>query len=144
MRITIRNCGTAAMIAGALSLSPMAFGQDVVTTTAPAAAVTQTTTTSSDGTVTEFAPGDSVVLHTETSSEPIRYQYTKTTTVVDQDGNPVDVSVIKTGVPVHVFYDQEGGQMIARKIVVERTASAEVPSTIIKKTTTTTTTSGPQ
>ena len=145
MRIAIRHCGTAALIAAALSLSPMAFGQDVVTV--PDSAVTQTTTTTSDGTVTEFSPtGNAVVLRTETSSTPIRYEYNKTTTVVDQDGNPVDVSVIKTGIPVHVFYDREGDQMVARKIIVERTVAAVPadPSTIIKKTTTTTTTTGPQ
>jgi hypothetical protein len=147
MKISIRHCGTAALIAGALLLSPMAFGQDTVTTTsaAPDAAVTQTTTTSSDGTITEFSPGDSVVLRTETSSAPVRYVYNKTTTVVDESGNPVDVSVVKTGVPVHVFYAQEGGQMIARKIVVEQaTTPAQPDATIIKKTTTTTTTANPQ
>ena len=144
MKMTIRHCGTAALIAGALSLSPMAFGQDTVTTTtAPDAPVAQatTTTTSSDGTITEFSPGDSVVLRTESSSAPVRYIYNKTTTVVDESGNPVDVSVVKMGVPVHVFYAQEGGQMIARKIVVEQaTTPAQPDATIIKKTTTTTTT----
>jgi len=135
MKRAIRYCGAAVLIAGALSLSPVALGQEAVSQV--------TTTTNAGGTITEFTPGgDTVVLRTETSSLPIRYEYTKTTTVVDQDGNPVDVSVIKTGVPVQVFYDQDGDRMIARKIVVRRTEPVD-PGTVIKKTTTTTTTTGP-
>jgi hypothetical protein len=138
MKRAIRQYGTAALITAALSLSPLAFGQD---------AVTQTTTTSSDGTITQFSPtGDTVVLHSETSSQPITYSYTKSTTVVDESGNPVDVSVIKTGVPVHVFYDRDGDRMVARKIVVARTVQnvPAQPAVIEKKTTTTTTTTAPQ
>ena len=140
MKIAIRPLGAAALLGAAVSLSPLAlpaFGQE---------AVTQTTTTSAAGTITEFTPGgDSVVLHSETSSEPIRYSYSKTTTVVDENGQPVDVSVIKTGVPVHVFYDRDGDQMVARRIVVQRTTAAPVvvapaPAVIQKDTTTTTTT----
>jgi len=131
----IRQCGAAALITAALSLSPLAFAQEAVTQT--------TTSTSSDGTITEFSPtGDTVVMKTETSAEPVRYSYSKSTTIVDQNGDPVDVSVIKTGVPVQVYYDRDGDRMIARKIVVQRTTTEPAePSTVIKKTTTTTTTS---
>jgi len=138
MKKAIRQLGAAALLGAALSLSPLAFGQD---------AVTQTTVTSSGGTITEFSPtGDTVVLHSDASAEPLRYAYSKTTTVVDENGNPVDISVIKTGVPVQVFYDREGDQMIARKIVVQRTVTAgpadapQAPVVVHKETTTTTTT----
>jgi len=144
MKRVIRYGGAAALIAGALSLSPLAFAQD---------AVTQVTTTAhSDGTVTEFSPtGDTVVLRSDMSSAPVTYSYSKTTTVVDQNGNPVDVSIIKTGVPVQVYYDQDGGQMVARKIIVQSAVQSTAPvdpgvnpGVIVKKTTTTTTTAAPQ
>ena len=142
MKTTIRQYSAGVLIAAALSLTPLAFCQEAVSQT--------TTTTSSDGTVTEFSPtGNTVVLRSETSSEPIRYTYSKSTTVVDQSGAPVDVSVIKTGIPVQVFYDRDGDQMVARKIVVHTTATAPVqpeviaqPPVIEKKTVTTTTTQG--
>jgi hypothetical protein len=132
MKSRFSHISACVLTAAALSLSPLAFGQD---------AVTQTTTTTSDGTITEFSP-DTVVLHSETSSEPLRYTYSKSTTVVDQNGTPLDISVIKTGVPVHVFYDRTGDQMVARKIVVETTPVEQPPTVIEKKTTTTTTTQG--
>ena len=138
MKTNIQGRGIAALIAAVLSLSPLAFGQDAVTQT--------TTSTSSDGTITEFSPS-TVMVRSETSSQPVQYSYSKSTTVVDQNGNPVDVSVIKTGVPVHVFYDRDGDQMVARRIVVETTsdaAPAPAPVVVDKKTTTTTTTTAPQ
>ena len=99
--------------------------------------------TTSGGTITEFSPtGDSIVLHSELSSEPLRYSYSKSTTIVDQNGVQADVSVIKTGMPVQIFYDRDGERMIARRIVVRRTATE--PVRVIRRQTTTTTTTGPQ
>lgn len=139
MKLSIRTLSAAALLGAAVSLAPVAAAQETVTQ------VSQSTT-SSDGTVTEFSPtGDTVVLRTEASTEPVRYSYSKQTTIVDQDGNPVDVSVIKSGVPVQVFYDHDGDHMVARRIVVHRTVSAPAdPGVIVKKTTTTTTTTNPQ
>jgi hypothetical protein len=136
MKNSIRLFGAATMCAAALTLNSLA--QEAVTQT----------TTSSDGTITQFSP-DSVVIHSETSTSPITYSYTKQTTVVDESGNPVDISVVKTGVPVHVFYDQDGDRMVARKIVVvhhmdDAAAPVVEPPVIIKKSTTTTTTNAPQ
>ncbi len=99
-----------------------------------------TTTTTSSGTVSEFSP-DTVVLRSTTSSTPMSYSYSKTTTVVDEAGAPVDVSIIKTGVPVQVFYAKEGDRMIARKIIVQKkTMTAPAAVEEHKSTTTTTTT----
>ena len=137
MKNSIRHLGAAAFFGAAISLSPLAFGQEAVTTT---------TTSSADGTVTEFTPGsDTVVLRSETSSAPVSYSYSKSTTVVDQNGDPVDISVVKSGVPVHVFYDHDGDRMVARKIIVQRVTTApdavvQQPAVIQKETTTTTTT----
>ena len=130
MKNTIRHYGTAALLGLAVSLTPLALGQE---------AVTQTTTTSADGTVTEFSP-NTVVVHSETSSAPITYTYSKSTTIVDENGNPVDVSVVKSGVPIQVFYDHDGDNMVARRIVVHRVVDDTATAPVIKKETTTTTT----
>lgn len=108
---------------------------------APVAVEKQTTTTTSAGTVSAFDP-QVITVRTESAAEPVRYQYTKSTTYVDENGQPVSVETVKSGLPVTVYYDQEGGNMIARKVIVRRATTA-VPSdgTVIehKKTTTTTT-----
>jgi hypothetical protein len=70
------------------------------------------------------------------------YLYSKTTTYVDQNGNPVSTEVVRSGVPVTVYYTQDGDRMIASKVVVRRTMPTD-DSTVIKKTTTTTTTTTP-
>jgi hypothetical protein len=80
-----------------------------------------TSTTTSAGTISEFTPtGDSIVLKSETSTEPMRYSYSKSTTVVDEAGAPVDVSIVKMGIPVQVMYVKEGDRMVARKIIVKK------------------------
>ena len=70
------------------------------------------------------------------------YSYTKTTTYVDQNGNPVTMDIVKSGMPVTVYYTQDGDKMIASKVVVQRTTTTTdasgAPVTETKKTTTTT------
>jgi CRISPR/Cas system-associated exonuclease Cas4 (RecB family) len=95
----------------------------------PTAPMTQTTTTTSAGTISQFGP-DAFVVKTTTSADPISYSSTKTTTYVDENGNPVSSETVKTGAPVTVYYTQDGTKMVATKVVV-------------KKTTTTTTTTNP-
>ncbi|CAN5615155.1 hypothetical protein BH09VER1_BH09VER1_22110 [soil metagenome] len=87
------------------------------------------------GTVTTFDPSGSIVLSAP-GGTPVTYGYTKTTTLVDEAGNPVTVDVIKSGVPVTVYYS--GDARTISKVVV-RKAVAE-PAVIEEKTTTTTTT----
>ena len=111
---------------------------------------TTTTTTSSEGTVSNFTP-DSILVQSSSSAQPITYSYSKTTTYVDENGNPVSVETVHSGLPVTVFYSQDGDRFVADKVVVRHTetttsaapAPAPPPPTVIeKKTTTTTTTSG--
>ena len=137
MKKGLSQLGAAALFGAMVSTAPVALAQ---------VAVSETTTTQSAGTVSEFSP-DTVVLKSETSAEPIRYSYSKTTTVVDESGNPVDVSIIKTGVPVQVYYAKEGDGMVARKIIVRKrvgSASTGVSSStsggVIEKHDSTTTT----
>jgi len=83
----------------------------------PTAPMTQTTTTTSAGTISQFSP-DAIVVKTTTSADPISYSYTKTTTYVDENGNPVSMQTVKSGLPVTVYYDQDGTKMVATKVMV--------------------------
>lgn len=93
-----------------------------------------TTTTNTLGTIREFGR-DAFVIQSESSPEPIRYLYSTKTTYVDENGAPVSVETVKSGLPVTVYYTREGDRMNATKVVVRRNADPEV---ITKKRTTVT------
>jgi len=97
------------------------------------------TTTTSAGTVSEFGP-DTIMVRSTNSPDPIRYSYSKTTTYVDENGNPVSVETVKSGLPVTVHYTKVGDTMVASKIIVRKTSATPVPVIEEKRTTTTTTT----
>lgn len=101
-------------------------------------------TTNAAGTISEFGP-DAIVLRTEGASAPVRYSASRTTTYVDETGNPVSVDTVRSGLPVTVYYSRDGDRMIANRVVVTRRTVAPEPagSVIEKRTTTTTTTSEP-
>jgi hypothetical protein len=105
--------------------------------------VVKETTTTSAGTISEFGP-ETITIHSETSSEPVRYNYSKTTTYVDETGAPVSIETVRSGLPVTVYYIQEGGRRLVSKVIVRRAAPVTivpaVPVAVEKKTTTTTTT----
>ena len=124
------------LAAGAVSAITLttAFAQESATTTS---ALT-TSTTSGVGTITAYTPGsDYISVRTETSSEPVKYYYTKSTTIVDPEGKTVEWSVIKPDMPVKYTYVKEGDRMVIRQITLTR------PVTSVEKTTTTTTTTKP-
>lgn len=101
-----------------------------------------TTTTNSVGTISEFSP-DTIVIRSETSPEPLRYTYSKTTTYVDETGAPVTLETVKSGLPVTVYYSKVGDRLVANRVVVRKTTvTPSAPAIIEKKTTTTTTTEG--
>lgn len=99
-----------------------------------------TTTTNTAGTISEFSP-DTIIVRTESAPEPIRYSYTKTTTYVDEAGQPVSLELVKSGLPVTVYYVKQGDKMVASKVVVRKvkTTTTGTGAVIDKKTTTTTT-----
>jgi len=98
------------------------------------------TTTETAGTISEVRP-DTIVVRTETSSSPMHYTYTKSTTYVDETGAPVSMETVKSGLPVTVYYSLEGDRMIANKVVVRKTTTTTTEKpTVEKKQTTTTTT----
>lgn len=93
---------------------------------------TTTTTTSSEGTVSEFSP-DAMVIKTESSPQPVRYTFSKSTTYVDEAGNPVSIQTVRSGLPVAVSYYRSGDDLIASRVIVKSAPA-------VQKTTTSTTT----
>jgi hypothetical protein len=101
--------------------APSALGDEIqqqkkTTTT------TTTTTMNSSGTVSSFGP-DQIVIRTGTSTSPITYESTETTTFVDEAGNPVEQTTITAGSPVTVYYSKSGDKMVATKVVVKKTTT---------------------
>lgn len=113
---------TLAMLALSVLLFGSCFAQNTVTTT-----------TNASGTITEFIPGEALVIRSEQDSAPLRYALTKRTIIVDESGAPVDVATIRSGAPVIVTYSREGDRMLVSKVVVRK------PALIERQTTTTTT-----
>ncbi len=95
------------------------------------------TTPTTAGVITEFGP-EGFIIKSETSPDPLRYGFSKTTTYVDESGQPVSIETVRSGVPVTVHYTQVGGGLVASKVIVRK--SVVVPEPVIQQQTTTTTT----
>src|SRR5476649_2924690 len=87
MKNITKKCLNAAVLAGLLTIASLASAQTSTTTT--------TSSTQCAGTISQFSP-DTIVVKTTTSADPISYSYSKTTTYVDQNGNPVSVETVKS------------------------------------------------
>ena len=130
------------LAAGAVSAIALtiAFAQ-TSTTTDPATAVTTSASTSTvdgSGTITTYTPGsDYISLRTEKNTSPVKYYYSKSTTIVDPEGKTVEWSMIKPNMPVNYTYVKEGDRMVVTKITLTK------PVSYYEKTTTTTTTTKP-
>ena len=132
------------LAAGAVSAIALstAFAQTSSTTTTttdnPSTVTSSTTSTSTvdgSGTITTYTPGsDYISVRTETSSAPVKYYYTKSTTIVDPEGKTVEWSMLKPDMPVKYTYVKEGDRMVITKITLTKPVSS------YEKTTTTTTT----
>lgn len=145
-----QNRFTTLLAAGAVSAIALtsAFAQTSSTTTTTTAnpvvtssSSTTTSTSSLDGTgmITTYTPGtDYISFRTETSTAPVKYYYTKTTTIVDSDGKTVEWSMLKPDMPVKYTYVKEGDRMVVSKITLQKPIA-----TYTKETTTTTTTTKP-
>ncbi len=122
-------------------LGTLAIAASLTTAAVAQTVVKETTTTNSAGTISEFSP-DTIIIRSETSPEPLRYSYTKTTTYVDEAGAPVTMETVKSGLPVTVYYTKVGDRLVANRVVVRKTTvvTPAAPAIIEKKTTTTTTT----
>jgi hypothetical protein len=144
-----QNRLTTLLAAGAVSAIALttAFAQTsstTTTTTNPAVTSSSSTTTSTStvdgtGTITTYTPGsDYISFRTETSSAPVKYYYTKSTTIVDPEGKTVEWSMLKPDMPVKYTYVKDGDRMVISKITLTKPVSYYE-----KETTTTTTTTKP-
>ena len=139
-----QNTFTKLLAAGAACTLALgtAVAQETTTTVtaggANAGVSTSTSTMDGTGTITTFTPSsDYIVFRTQTSTEPVKYYYTKQTTVVDSEGNPVELSMLRPDMPVRYTYVKEGDRMVISKVTLEK------PLSYYKKETTTTTTTTP-
>jgi hypothetical protein len=78
---------------------------------------TTTTTTESAGVVTEYTPGQALILQTE-AAQPLHYRFGKTVTYVTSDGKVIEASQIRKDSKVRVHYLQEGDDMVVDKVIV--------------------------
>ena len=115
MKKTIRNIGSAALLGMALITAQTTL----VAQTAVESSTTTTKTVTSAGTISEFTP-DTIVIKSESSPEPIHYTYTKTTTYVDENGAPVSMETVKSGLPVTVYYVKDGDNIVVSKVIVRK------------------------
>ena len=80
-----------------------------------------TTTTDANGTITEFTPGNAIVLRE--SSGPVRYRFGKTVTYVTRSGRVLDAATVRTkikvGVPVRVHYVGTGDDMMVDRVILD-------------------------
>jgi len=93
---------------------------------------TTTTTTSRSGVVSDLTSG-ALVVKSPTEPTPLSYTYSKTTTYVDEDGNPVAVQTIRSGEPVTVYYTKDVNGLVASKVVVKKHVDPVDGSTTIEE-----------
>ena len=112
-------------IASAIAFIGLAYGQTSSTSTTVATGTngtteTTTTTTESTGTVTEFTPGQALILKTE-AAEPVHYKFGKQVTYVTSDGQVIEASKIRKDSKVRVHYVKAGDDMLVDKVIVTQT-----------------------
>jgi hypothetical protein len=128
------------LVVGLVSVTAvgMALAQTTTTTTtmdpATGTTTTQQTTTSSAGNIVTYTPdSDYFTFRTTPEAAPVRYYYTKETSVVDPDGRVVSLSAVRPDMPATVYYTTVGDRVVVRKVVLAKPV-------VVKHTETTTTT----
>jgi hypothetical protein len=120
----------------------MALAQTTTTTTTTdpvtGTTTTQRTTTSSAGNIVTYTPdSDYFTFRTAPEAAPVRYYYTKETSVVDPEGRVVSLSAVRPDMPATVYYTTVGDRVVVRKVVLAK------PVVVKHEETTTTTTTRP-
>jgi hypothetical protein len=114
-------------------LSAVALVAGLGVGTAALAEVTETTTTTTtSGTVSDLTSG-ALIVKSETDATPSSYSYSKTTTYVDEDGNPVSIETVKSGAPVTVYYSKGPDGLVASKVVVRKHVDPVTGKTTIEE-----------
>jgi hypothetical protein len=132
------------LAAGMVSVTAvgMALAQTTTTTTTTdpvtGTTTTQQTTTSSAGNIVTYTPdSDYFTFRTAPEAAPVRYYYTKETSVVDPEGRVVSLSAVRPDMPATVYYTTVGDRVVVRKVVLAK------PVVVKHEETTTTTTTRP-
>jgi len=114
------------LILACAAIAPFAFAQTSTTTTEstttkkPAATeTTTTTTTSTEGTVTTFEPGKTIVVRKVGVTDPISHVLGKTVRFVNKAGAEIEAAKIRPGARVHVYYDGDGDARVVNRVVVD-------------------------
>jgi hypothetical protein len=115
------------LILACAAIAPFAFAQTSTTTTESTTTknpvtteeTTTTTTTFTDGTVTTFEPGKTIVVRKVGVTDPISYVLGKTVRFVNKTGAEIQASMIKPGTRVHVYYDGTGETRVVNRVVVD-------------------------
>ena len=106
----------------------MALAQTTTTTTTTdpvtGTTTTQQTTTSSAGNIVTYTPdSDYFTFRTAPDAAPVRYYYTKETSVVDPEGRVVSLSAVRPDMPATVYYTTVGDRVVVRKVVLASLSS---------------------
>jgi hypothetical protein len=137
---TLTKIFAAGAICAATAASALAQTTTTTTTTDPVTGTTTTqqTTTSAAGNIVTYTPeSDYFMFRTGSGAPPVRYYYTKDTTVVDPEGHVVSWLAIRPDTPATVYYSTVGDRVVVRKVVLAQPAQS---AAVIKREETTTTT----
>ena len=123
MLLTIGLAAVASLASGQTIKQPLMKTQDVPQQRPPTTSTsTTTTTTEGTGTITQYTPGNAIVLRE--SSGPVQYRFGKTVTYVTRSGKVLDPNTartkIKVGVPVRVHYAGTGQNKVVDRVVLEQ------------------------
>jgi hypothetical protein len=95
-------------------IAPFAWAQVSETTTT-------TTITEGNGTITEYTPGNTIVL--KETSGPRTYHFGKTVTYVTRSGKVLDEDTVRTrvrvGIPVRVHYVGTGDNIMVDRVTLD-------------------------
>jgi hypothetical protein len=130
----------AGMLCGAALGAALSQTTTTTTTTDPVTGTTTTqqTTTSAAGNIVTYTPeSDYFTFRTAPDVAPVRYYYTKETSVVDPEGRVVSWSAIRPDLPATIYYTNVGDRVVVRKVVLAK------PVVVKHEETTTTTTTRP-
>ena len=104
------------------SIRAILFAGMLLTTShtfAQAGGVTTQTYTTSEGIVSKFGNQEFLITR-EGNDLPVRYTYGEETSYIDEDGHPIAVTTVKSGLPVTVYYTKVGDTLVASKVMVRR------------------------
>jgi hypothetical protein len=83
---------------------------------------TTTATTEANGTITEYTPGNAIVL--KETSGPVQYHFGKTVTYMTRSGKVLDAATVKSrirvGAPVRVHYTGTAPHMVVDRVILEQ------------------------